>query len=195
MSDDQQSDVRWVPIEPKPKNTARTWIIVGLVLAAVAIVGAVLFFVLPRDGSAAPEETASPSPSASATAIPSPTSEPEPEPTTPVDTPPPVPDPSIDTFREQVRLWLDDAPVGLQIVSQSSGDEAIAVIETLQADAQRLAGSAAPSSIESQWYAAVNAYSEHLDDLRVAVAAGSGADSALTAASDDADILREMVGL
>lgn len=193
MSDEQQSDVRWAPVESKPKNTARTWIIVGLAVAALAIVGAVLFFVLPRGDSPAPVETATPSPTASATATASPT--PEPEPTTPVDTPPPAPDPSVDAFREQVRVWLDDAPVGLEIVAETSGQEALSVIDTLQADAQRLAGSAAPSSIESDWYASADEYNSHLDDLRSAVTAGSGVDSALTAAGADVDVLRQLVGL
>lgn len=191
MSDDQQPEVRWAPLDQKPKNSARVWIIVGLVVAVLAIVGAVLFFVLPRGAATAPEETATPSPSASATA----TSSPTPEPTTPAETPPPPPDPSIDAFREQVRVWLESAPTGLEIVSETSGDEALSIVDTLEADAQRLAGSAAPSSIASEWYAAVDEYYAHLNDVRSAVTAGTGVDSTLAAAGADVDILRGMVGI
>ncbi|MEV7609466.1 hypothetical protein AB0N61_08300 [Microbacterium sp. NPDC089320] len=203
MTDPTQPELRWAPLEPKPRNRGRVWLIVGLVVAALVIVGVLLFFLLPRGESPTPGASGSPSPSASASASPSPspsasqTEAPqptaEPEPTmTPVTTPPPVADPSVDAFRGQVQGWLDDALTGLQIVSESSGQDATEVIASLQADAQRLGEISPPASIESAWGAALNEYSQALSALQSEAAAGApNVDRASAAANQ----LRGLVGL
>lgn len=207
MTDEPQPDLRWAPLEPKPRNRGRVWLIVGLVVAALVIVGVLLFFLLPRGESPAPGASGSPSPSASPSVSPSasPSSTPTPTqtevppptvapvPTTPVTAPPPAPDPSVDAFRGQVQGWLDDALTGLQIASGTSGQDATSVIESLQADAQRLAETAPPGSIESAWVAAVNDYIQTLSALHSDVAAGASAtvDSARSAVNE----LRGIVGL
>ncbi|MFJ4997524.1 hypothetical protein ACIP5T_05190 [Microbacterium sp. NPDC088619] len=208
MTDEPQPDLRWAPLEPKPRNRGRVWLIVGLVVAALVIVGVLLFVLLPRGESPTPGASGSPSPSASASASASPSSSPSPsptpaqtetppptaapEPSTPVTTPPPVADPSVDAFREQVRGWLDDALTGLQIASETSGQDATAVIESLQADAQRLGEIAPPGSIESAWGAAVDDYNQKLSALRSEATAGTpSVDSARAAVNE----LRAVVGL
>ncbi|KQR49544.1 hypothetical protein ASF87_12490 [Microbacterium sp. Leaf161] len=207
MTDEPQPDLRWAPLEPKPRNRGRVWLIVGLVVAALVIVGVLLFFLLPRGESPTPGASGSPSPSASPSASPSmsPSASPTPiqteipqptaapEPTTPITTPPPAADPSVDAFRGQVRGWLDDALTGLQIVSETSGQDATAVIANLQADAQRLGETAPPSSIESAWGAAVNDYNQTLSALRSDAAAGTPTD--VDSARSAANALRDIVGL
>lgn len=206
MTDEPQPDLRWAPLEPKPRNRGRVWLIVGLVVAALVIVGVLLFFLLPRGESPTPGASGSPSPSASPSASSSPSTSPSPtatqtevppptaapEPSTPVTTPPPVADPSVDAFRGQVRGWLDDALTGLQIASETSGQDATAVIESLQADAQRLGEIAPPGSIESAWGAAVDDYNQKLSALRSEATAGTpSVDSARAAVNE----LRAVVGL
>lgn len=204
MTDPTQPELRWAPLEPKPRNRGRVWLIVGLVVAALVIVGVLLFFLLPRGESPTPGASGSPSPSASASASPSPspsasqTEAPqptaEPEPTmTPVTTPPPVADPSVDAFRGQVQGWLDDALTGLQIVSESSGQDATEVIASLQADAQRLGEISPPASIESAWGAALNEYNQALSSLQSE--ASSGASPSVDRASSAVNQLRGLVGL
>lgn len=204
MTDDQQPELRWAPLEPKPDNRGRIWLIVGLSVAVLVIVGVLLFFLLPRGGSAEPEASASPSPSstttptASASPAPSDSTEPEPEPEpsmTPVTTPPPPADPSIDAFRGQVQGWLDDALTGLDIVSGSSGQDAVSVIDTLTDDAQRLAEMPPPSSIEGAWRDSVIAYGQRLSELRTAASSGGSTSGALDAAVAAANDLRGLVGL
>ncbi|WP_311257703.1 hypothetical protein [Microbacterium sp. WCS2018Hpa-9] len=208
MTDEPQPDLRWAPLEPKPSNRGRVWLIVGLVIAALVIVGVLLFFLLPRAESPAPGASGSPSPSASPSVSPSTTQTPAPSPTqtdapqptaeptmTPITTPPPVADPSLDAFRAQVQGWLDDAPTGLEIVSETSGQEALSVLETLQSDAQRLAETAAPASIASSWSAGVSSYSQKLTELRSAVNSGASTEGAVAAARASADELRALVGL
>ncbi|NJI30007.1 hypothetical protein HBI98_22895, partial [Aeromonas veronii] len=103
MTDDPQPELRWAPMDPPPRNRGRVWLIVGLVVAALVVVGVLLFFLLPRDGATDPESSASPSPSASTSPSPSPTmtttaSPEEPEPSmTPITTPPPPADPEVAT--------------------------------------------------------------------------------------------------
>lgn len=209
MSDQPQPELRWAPMEPKPSRAGRVWLIVGLVVAALLVAGVVLFFVLPRNETPQEEGTASPSPSASASAsptptssttptatppsTPAPTSEPTSEPTPPVETQPPVVDPSIGAFRDQVSGWLDDALTGLDIVSGTSGQDALSVIDTLQDDAQRLSEASPPSSIASQWNDGVAAYSQRLGELRAAVSGGSA--PSVDAARSAAESLRGVVGL
>jgi hypothetical protein len=197
MSDEQQPELRWAPIPPKPSRKGRVWLIVGLVLAALVVAGVVLFFVLNQNGKPDAEGTASPSPSASASDSPSPTPslEPTDEPTTPVQTEPPVVDPSIETFRGQVSGWLGDAGTGLDIVAGSSGQDALAVVDSLQQDAQRLAEAQPPTSILEQWYSGVDAYAERLNTLRSTVSSGTGVAGAIAAARTDLSGLKELVGL
>ncbi len=204
MTDPTQPELRWAPLDPKPSNRGRVWLIVGLVVAALVIVGVLLFFLLPRGESPSPGASGSPSPSASASTSPSPSASPtqteapqptaEPEPTmTPITTPPPVADPSVDAFRGQVQGRLDDALTGLQIVSESSGPDATEVIASLQADAQRLGETAPPASIESAWSAAVNEYSQALSSLQSE--ASSGAPTSVDRARSAVNELRGLVGL
>lgn len=207
MTDAPQPDLRWAPLEPKPSNRGRVWLIVGLVVAALAIVGVLLFFLLPRGDAPDPGASASPSASPTASASPAssanPSSSPtpaqteapqptaEPEPTTPITTPPPVSDPSVDAFRGQVQGRLDDALTGLEIVGETSGQDATSVVETLQADAQRLSETAAPSSIEGAWGERLAAYARSLTELR----ADPGSAGALDRSRDAANDLRALVGL
>lgn len=205
MTDEPQPDLRWAPLEPKPRNRGRIWLIVGLVVAALVIVGVLLFFLLPRGESPTPGASGSPSPSASPSASPSvsPSSSPTqtevppptaaPEPTTPITTPPPAADPSVDAFRGQVQGWLDDALTGLQIASETGGQDAASVIESLQADAQRLGETAPPASIESAWGAALNDYIQTLSALHSDVA--SGAPATVDGARSAMNQLRGIVGL
>lgn len=194
MSDEQQPDLRWAPIEPKPRNRGRLWLILGLVIAAFAIVGMLLFFLLPRGVTPEPGASATPSASAPPTSIPSSTAEPEPS-LTPVTTPPAVIDPSIDTFRGEVQPYLDDALTGLDLLSTSGGDDAPAVVESLQADAQRLSERVSPSSVSSDWGDALSAYAQRLTELRNAVDRGDSVGAAIDAARTSVTNLRAVIGL
>ncbi|MGV2983031.1 hypothetical protein ACNPNP_04915 [Microbacterium sp. AGC85] len=205
MSDEQQPRAEWIFPEPKKSNKRRIWLIVGLSVLALAIVATLLFFLLPRGGepepTPTPTDSASPSPTPTvtptATATPPPTSPPPTvaPPEEPETTPPPVPDPDVPTFAAQVQPRLDDAATGLRIVSESSGHDAIQVIETLQQDAGHLSGAAAPSSISSEWYSAAGDYSKRLGELRGAFESGSGTQSALDSATTSLQRLRALVGL
>jgi len=206
MTDEQQPDIRWAPMEPAPSNRGRIALIVGLVVAALVVVGVLLFFLLPRGeaptpgASGSPSPSASPTASASATATPVPTTEPEPTTTpapsmTPVTTPPPVADPSLPAFRAQVQGWLDDALTGLDIVGETSGQDAVSVIDSLQDDAQRLAESAAPGSIEAGWTDGVGAYQQALTELRSSAEGGAPASDVLTRTRQAAENLRTLVEL
>lgn len=198
--DEQQPELRWAPLDPAPKRTGRIWLIVGLVVAAVAIVGLLLFFFLPRGETPDPGASASPSPSMSASASPpaspsaSPPAEPEPA-ETPIVTPPPVGDPTVEVFRGKVSGWLNDALRGLDIIAGAPGQDGLPVLDTLQQDAQRLSDSQPPSSIEQDWRDGVSAYSERLAELRSAITDGSGAPQAIEAARAAAQELRSLVGL
>ncbi|CAH0129910.1 hypothetical protein [Microbacterium foliorum] len=205
MTDEQQPDIRWAPMEPAPSNRGRIALIVGLVVAALVVVGVLLFFLLPRGeaptpgASGSPSPSASPTASASATATPVPTTEPtttpDPDPTVPVTEPPTAPDPSLGAFRDSVRTWLDDSLTGLDIVGETSGQESLSVLNTLQADAQRLAESAAPGSIATEWSDGVAAYQQALTDLRSSAASGTPASDVLTRARQAAEDLRTLVEL
>jgi cytoskeletal protein RodZ len=190
----------WAPTPDKPKR-GRVWLIVALAVAAVAIVAVLLWaFLRPGSPAAEPASTTSASPSASTSpptsaspsASASPTSDPTPT-QTPITSPPPIPDPDLGAFREQVSGWLNDALTGLDIVSESSGQDARAVIGNLQDDAQRLAESIPPSSISSKWSDGVAAYSRRLSDLNKAVSSGTAppVDAARTAVTN----LRTLAGM
>lgn len=199
MTDEQQPELRWAPIPPKPRNRRRVWLIVGLSIAALAIVGALLFFLLPRGASSDTEPTASPSPSSSPTATGTATPTPTPpegavEPPVQTEAPPYV-DPSIDAFRGQVSVWLESADSGLDIVSGLTGEDALAIVQTLDEDAQRLSATAAPSAIGAQWSQSVATYTQKLAELRAAVNSGTGTAAAVTGARTALQSLNSLVGL
>lgn len=191
---EQQPEVRWAPIEPKPKNRGGVWLIVGLVVAALVIVAVLLFFLLPRDGGAQPGATDSPTPGTSATASPSPSASADETPD-PVLTPPAPVEPTIEVFREQVSGWLTDAPQGLDIIAGSSGQDSLSVVDSLVQDAQRLSDAQPPSSIDPQWRDGVTAYTQRLTELRTAVSAGENSSAAVDAARSAVQNLRGVVGL
>lgn len=201
---EQQPEYVWAYPDEKPKR-GRTWLIVGLAVAAV-VIAALVFWLFLRPGaplasataapSATPSASVSPSASASAAESATPSAAPSeaPEPSmTPVTTPPPPVDPSMDAFRGQVGGWLDDALTGLDIVADSEGQETVVVIDTLRADAQRLGDRTAPSSIASDWQDGVRTYSEQLETLRDAAAKGRGV--SVSASRSSVNALREMIGL
>jgi hypothetical protein len=185
---EQSPDVRWAPIEPKPRNRGRLWLIIGLVVAALVIIGALLFFLLPR-AVPAPGASGSPDPSTSEPAT-GPDGEPAPQ------TSPPAPvEPTLDVFREQVGGWLAAAPRGLDIIAQTGGADALSVVDTLEQDAVRLSGAPAPSSIASQWSDGVSAYLQRLAELRSALTDGSDSASATDEARSAVQNLLDLAGL
>ncbi|WP_337750189.1 hypothetical protein [Microbacterium sp. B19(2022)] len=202
--DESQPDLSWAPLPPQPKRTGRVWLIVGLSVAALAIVGLLLFFLLPRGDSPEPSESASPTPTASATPTSTPTPTPTPTPTataapepepTPALTPPPATDPTVEVFRGQVSGWLNSAPRGLDIIAGASGQDALPVVDTLQQDAQRLSDAQAPSSIATKWYDGVTDYAQRLTQLQAAITNDSGVPAAVDAARKSVNALRSLVGL
>ena len=194
--DEPQPEVRWAPLPPAPKRTGRVWLIVGLSVAALAIVGLLLFFLLPRDGDPEPVDSTSPTPTATpsetATATPAPTTTPEP---TPITTAPPIGDPTVEVFRDKVSGWLNSADRGLDIVAGASGQDALPVVDSLQEDAQRLGDALPPSSIQDSWRSGVEAYAQRLTALRAAIEGGSGVPGAIDSARAAAADLRSLVGL
>ncbi|MEE6389435.1 MULTISPECIES: hypothetical protein [Microbacterium] len=194
-----QPEVRWAPLPPRPRNRGRLWLIVGLVVAALVIVGLLLFFLLPRDGAPAPGGSASPSPSAttSPSASPSTPNAPSegatPDPT-PLTTPPPVGDPSLEVFRDKVGGWLTAAERGLDIVDENRNQDALPVVDSLQEDAQRLGDAVPPSSIQDAWRSGVETYAERLTALRTALESDSGVSGALDSARSAVAELRSVAG-
>lgn len=185
----EQPDVRWAPMEPKPRRAGRIWLIIGLSVAALVIVAVVLFFLLPRGNDAAPRPEGTPTTEQTAApegADPS---------GTPVATPPPVTEPTDEVFRGQVQEWLESSSTGLEIVSETSGTEALSVLDSLQADAQRLAELTPPSSVQPRWGDTLTDYATHLADLRSATMAGEDTSSLVTEAEDSLRVLRDIVGL
>lgn len=194
MTDEPQPELRWAPIEPKPRNRGRVWLIVGLSVLALLVVAALLFFLLPRGGSPAPGASASPTATTTPTPTPSAVPSASPDPTAPVDTPPPVEDPSLPAFRDRVGVWLESALVGLDIVSEGDGD-VNSVLDTMQGDAQRLSEALPPSSIAEDWNTTTSEYSSRLSALRSAVSSGSNVGQAVDAARVSVDQLRSLAGL
>lgn len=201
--DEPQPELRWAPLPAAPKRTGRIWLIVGLAVAALAIVGLLLFFLLPRDSGPTPGESASPSPTASPseTPTPTPTATPtaptpstSPEPT-PITTAPPVGDPTLDVFRDKVSGWLTSADRGLDIIAGASGQDALPVVDSLQQDAQRLGDALPPSSIQEAWHSGVETYTQRLAALRAAIENGSGVAGAVDGARASAGRLQDIVGL
>lgn len=201
MSDEQpQPRAEWVFPEEKKSNKGRIWLIVGLVVAAVAIVVALLWIFLPHN-SAAP--TSSPSPSTSESATPTPTSSPSPTPTEPAPpspeptatTQPPVPDPDMSEFAETVRPRLDDAVRGLDLVTQLDGDGAAQIVDSLQIDAEWLSGAAAPNPIADEWSSRMSTYSTSLTKLRSAYENGTDSQKPLDDAMTALNEARALAGL
>lgn len=198
MTNGQQPELRWAPIPPKPKNRGRVWLIVLAGVLAVAIVAALLWFLVVRGG--APIVPPSPTPTATPTATTTPTAEPTPGETTtpsqtPQTTPPPVPDPDLGTFAAQVQPRLDDAVRGLGMVEGATGPDAVEVVDQLQQDAERFTETAAPRSISDAWYPGVTDYMRSLSSLRTAADAGNNTADALATARQNLQSLRGLVGL
>lgn len=196
---EQKPEAVWIFPEEKPKRGGRIALIIALVVAVLIAAGVVALFLIPRGDGAAP----TPSPSVSKSATPSPTvspthaptSAPTDLPTAPVTSPPPVPDPSVDQFRALVQPRLDDAATGLGIAQGQSGDAAAQTVDSLQIDAQNLAGQPAPSSIAGAWSQDVNAYSAKLQALKNGFASGADTSAALADARSALGKLRGLVGL
>jgi len=194
MSENTQPDLQWGPLEQKPRGRGRVWLIVGLVVAALVIVGVLLFFLLPRGGEPLPDASGTPSPSATGT--PAPSQEPSEEPTTPPVTTAPEPvDPTIEAFRGQVEAWLSDGARGLDIVAASTGQDALAAVTILQEDAQRLSGALPPSSIADTWRERAEEYGQKLAELRTAVSNQSDTAAPIDAARAALTSLSELVGM
>ncbi|WP_243224859.1 hypothetical protein [Microbacterium sp. CIAB417] len=199
MTDEPQPELRWAPREPKPANKRKVWLISGLAALALAIVVVFLVFVLPGafpvGPTPSPTSTRTPSAAPTTTTTPSPTPTTSSEPTEPPQTPPPVPDPDVDAFAGQVRPWLDDAVTGLQIASETSGEDAASVIEPIRQDAERLSDTPPPSSISAEWSDGVSSYLSALSDLQDAYRSGSGIGGAEDAATAALQNLRDLVEL
>lgn len=194
MSDEQQPRAEWIFPEEKRSNAGRIWLIVGLTVAALVIVGIVLFFLIPRDATPAPGASSTPSPtSTSASPSPSPSETADPEPT-PITTPPPAPNPDLATFTAQVEPRLDDGVRGLDLV-EGNLDVGAQIVDSLQQDAAILSGAAAPSAIADEWSSAVAAHTSKLDELRTALDNGSDPQSPLNASRTALNELRAVVGL
>ncbi|MGH3690626.1 MAG: hypothetical protein ACRDT7_10760 [Microbacterium sp.] len=181
-------ELRWAPMEPKPKNTRRVWLIVGIVVAVIAIVGAALFFLIPRGDEPAPGASGSPGPSASETA-------PPPSTQTPEVTPPAPGDPTIEAFRERVGGWLTDAPRGLDIIVGQTGEAALAVVDSLEQDARRLSDAQPPSAIAAQWRDGVTVYSQRLSELSAIISTDSDTTEAVGTAREAVLKLQGIAGL
>ena len=197
---EHQPELRWAPIPPKPSNRGRVWLLVGLSVSALAMVAALLFFLLPRGvvtPDATPSPTATTSPGATATTTPTPTptpTSPSPDPV-PIVTAPPESDPDPGAFRDQVRPWLGDAMTGLDFLSEATGNDALSILDSLQGDVQLLSGVVAPASMGMTWYESVSAYAQRLEDLRAVVDAGSDMAGPIDAARAAVEHLRSLVGL
>jgi len=202
MSEPQPEYV-WAYSDEKPKRGG-VWLIVGLVVLAVAIAAAV-FWLFIRPSLSGAVETPRPTTSASDSPVPSPTatsestptptpsSVPSVEPTAPVSPPQPR-DPSVATFRDKVSPVLGDAKRGLQIVGESDPQEASQNVGFLQEDAGRLSEVVAPSSISTEWNSRLGDYSRALQTLRAAYDAGASADEEFAAANSALAALNETVG-
>lgn len=215
MSQEHQPEAVWVFPEEKKSNKGGIWLIIVLSVLAVAIVGLLLFYLLPPGGDPEPTATptatdsVTPSPTPSPTPTPTATSTPTPTPTStpiatptptpvppeePVPTQPPAANPDYDTFAAEVSPPLNDASTGLSIVAEG-GPDAAEVVGNLQQDAGRLSDTAAPVDIEGAWADAVTQYAARLADLRAAFDNGADPQPALDAASAALQNVRAVVGV
>lgn len=197
-----QPEYVWAFPEEKPAR-GRVWLIVGLVVLAVAIAATVFWlFIRPSLGavqtpaptvsaSASPSPASTPSATPTPTPTPSPSSVPSAEPT--ASAPPPPPAPDISAFRQNVTPVLSDAQRGLQIAGESDPQEAAQNVGFLQEDAGRLSDFVAPSSISAQWGTRLDDYTRSLQSLRTAYERGGSADSELSAASRALTALKGVV--
>lgn len=198
MSDERQPRAEWIFPEQKKSNKGRIWLIVGVSVLALAIVAALLYFLLPQGDEQNPESTPSPSPSHSATTTPTPsasvapTQTPIPPPTTPVTEAPAPADPELGVFREKVGYLLSDADTGLGFVTGTSGTDAVGIIDQLLQDAQRLSAAQAPTSIRTDWATGVDEYATVLQQMRADAAAGGSPDT--TDASEKVAVIKGLVG-
>lgn len=176
--EEQQPELRWAPLPPKPKKTGKVWLIIGASVAALAVIGALVFFFFLRGDAANPEATpeASASPSAVATA-------------------PAIPEPTMEEFRGQVSDLLNDASVGLDLVASASGQEALSIVDTLQLDSQRLSDAQPPTSIAQEWRDGVSDYAETLTELSSAVSSDTDVPDAVEEAKAAVQVLQGLVGL
>lgn len=199
MSEPQPEYV-WAFPDEKPKR-GRVWLIVMLVIVALAI-AAGLFWLFLRPGSpvAGPTSSATASESLAPTASPTQTSSPTPSPTVssttspdPVQTAPPPVGPDLSAFKAQVSPVLADGAKGLGIAADSGSVEAAQTIDLLQQDAGRLSDTPAPVSISQSWSDGVGAYANALEKLRAAYEGGSTGDRESAAARDALAKLNDML--
>lgn len=195
---EQKPEAVWVFPEEK-KRGPRIALVVLLVVLALIVVAVVALFLIPRGDGPAPTTSPTASDTATPTGSPTPstssTGAPTGAPTAPATTPPPVPDPSVDQFRAQVQPRLDDASTGLDMAQSQSGDTAVQIVDSLQNDAQNLAGQAPPASIAAAWGDGVNTYAAKLQALRSAFSSGADTSGALSDARTALGQLRTLVGL
>ena len=199
MSDEQQPGPEWIFAEQKSRDKGQIWSIVGIVVFGLLIVGALLFFLIPRGEDLSPSPTSTPTPTTTTTPTASPTPTPsspstavptgEPQPTQPA-----VPDPDLDTFAAQVQPRLDDAVHGLDLVSNNL-DLGAQIVDSLQQDTTILSDTPAPSSIADDWSAAVAQYATKLVELRATYDNGSDPQPTLDAATAALQKVRALVGL
>lgn len=191
---DEQGRPEWVFAEQKKRtDKGQIWLIVGLVVFALLLIGALLFFLIPRDDE--PGSAPAPTETAESTQSPPSTSSPSAEPTEGAQTdPPPVPEPDLETFKAQVQPRLDDATRGLDLVAQNL-DLGAQIVESLQNDANILSDTPAPSSIAEGWSTAVAEYASKLAEVRATYDDGSDPQPALDAASTALQEVRALVGL
>jgi cytoskeletal protein RodZ len=187
MTDEQQPELRWAPVEPRPRNRGRVWLIIGLIVAAIVIVGVLLFFLIPRSEQPAPPESSpssSPSPSAGTTT--SPSASPSEDPT-PVETVP-----ALNEAAQQIDDRLVNALSDLDYVSGASRDSAASVLAELQDGAQRISDSL-PGAGVTDGYDAVSAYSRALKAASDTIASGGDPQSDLNAAARAIEDLRALL--
>lgn len=201
-TNEQRPNVQWEFPPEKPKR-GRAWLIAVLVVTALLVAAAIVFFLLPRDGSPTPGTSTSPSPAASTSA--KPTSSPQPtntataipsaEPSAPETVAPEPVDPDVETFRGIVGPRLDDALTGLSMIEETSGQDAVSIVNQLQQDLQLLSDTVAPNSIQAEWRAALTAYGESLANLRAAAEAGEDLASEISDSTREVNFLRSLVGM
>lgn len=161
MSEQRQPEAVWV-FPPKKNRGPRIALVVLLVVLALIVAAGLVVFLIPHDNSAPNPTPTSPTPSPSPSPSPSTSASPPPS---PIETTAPTPgDPSVAVFRDQIGFRLSTAGVGLELIAQG-GDDTGSTVSKLQGDAQRLADTAPPASIDADWRADVQIYSDSLDQL------------------------------